>query len=63
MSVKLMGEIPRRPKKILPEVRDSICGIESVADSGVELDALAKLEPKDQKTVAGELIRGRWYER
>ena len=48
----------RRAKKILPEVRDSIRG-SAIADSGIELDALAALKPEDQQRVASEVIAGK----
>lgn len=45
----------RRAKKILPEVRDTIRSIDAVADSGVELDALAKLTADEQRQIARDL--------
>ena len=48
----------RRSEKIPNEVKDMIRGTE-IANKGVELDALAKMDPKEQKAAVQAVIDGR----
>jgi ParB family transcriptional regulator, chromosome partitioning protein len=49
----------RRAERIVPEVRDEIRDMPEIADSGVELDALAKTPPEQQAAVVAAVKTGK----
>ena len=56
-SKRAVGRDKRRGEKIIPEVKDAIKDMPA-ADSGVELDAIASLEPDEQKQAVKRVKSG-----
>jgi ParB family transcriptional regulator, chromosome partitioning protein len=51
LSARTIQQSIHRAENIVPEVRDAIRDISQIADSGAELDALAKMSPERQAAV------------
>ena len=48
----------RRAERIAPDVQDAVAALPAIADSGVELDALARMEPAQQREVVAAVKAG-----
>jgi ParB family transcriptional regulator, chromosome partitioning protein len=58
LSARTIQQSIHRAENIAPKVRDAIRDISKIADSGVELDALAKMSPERQAAVVGRVESG-----
>ena len=57
MSERSVRKSVHRAEAISPEVKEAIADMPEIADKGVELDALAAMEPEEQKR-AVDAVRG-----
>ena len=59
MSRAAVAQAVHRAEAIAPEVKEAIRDIPEIGDKGVELDALAAVEPEDQKAAVAAVKSGR----
>ena len=59
MSERSVRESVHRAEAISPEVKEAIADMPEIADKGVELDALAAMEPEEQKRAVDAVREGK----